>query len=190
MYRKGFSNTISIVVAVILLGAFGYFAFVKNSEPIAQQPTPTPAQTQKPVSPTPTLTPNPTANLKTYTNSQYGFEFQYPASWKRVADANTSDGAITVIYPVSYPAQDYSARIAVYQSNLTTTQKDNPLFQNKSFSTVTVNNISWTKIQMTGNTGIPLDSFQYLTEKNGKTYDVGGSADLTNQILSAFKFTN
>lgn len=140
---------------------------------------------------TPTPTPNPTANWKTYTSSQYGFEFQYPVSWKRVADANSSDGTtVTVIYPVSYPAQDFSARVAVYQTNLATTQKDNPLFQNKSFSTVTVNNISWVKTQMTGYTGILLDSFEYLTEKNGKTYDVGGSADLTNQILTAFKFTN
>lgn len=172
--QKGFANIALITVVVAIVAVGGYFVFVKKLEPIAQQPT-----------------PNQTADLKTYTNTQYGFEFQYPASWKRVADANSSDGTtVTVIYPVSYPAQDFSARVAVYQSNLATTQKDNPLFQNKSFSTVTVNNISWTKIQMTGNTGIPLDSFQYLTEKNGKTYDVGGSADLTNQILSAFKFTN
>ncbi len=50
MNQKGFANIILIVVIVILVGAAGYFAFVKKSEPVAQQPTPTPAQTKTPVS--------------------------------------------------------------------------------------------------------------------------------------------
>jgi len=55
--QKGFANIILILsIIVILVGAVGYFSFVKKSEPIAQQsPTPTPTQTQKPVSSTPTL---------------------------------------------------------------------------------------------------------------------------------------
>ena len=131
-----------------------------------------------------------TKDWKIYIDIWNRFEFKYPASWKRVADANSSDGiTITVIYPISYPAQDFSARIAVYQASLATTKQDNPLFQNKSSSTVVVNNISWTKIQMTYSSGRPRDSFEYLTERNGKTYDVGGSSELTNSILSAFKFT-
>ena len=75
MNQKGFANIILIVVIVILLGAVGYFAFVKKSEPVAQQPTPTPTQTNIP---TPTPAPNKTANWKTYNNTQYGFQFKYP----------------------------------------------------------------------------------------------------------------
>ena len=77
MNQKGFANIILVIVILALLGAVGYFVFVKKSEPITQQPTPTPTQTKTPVSPTPA----PTANWKTYTNSQYGFEFKYPATF-------------------------------------------------------------------------------------------------------------
>lgn len=77
MNRKGFSNIILVVIAGILVGAVGYFAFIKKSEPIAQQsPKPTPTQTQKPASPTPT--PDKTTNWKTYTDSNLNYSFQYP----------------------------------------------------------------------------------------------------------------
>ncbi len=49
MNQKEFANIILIVVVVIILGAVGYFAFVKKSEPIDQQPTPTPTQTNNPI---------------------------------------------------------------------------------------------------------------------------------------------
>ena len=81
MNQKGFANIILVVVIVILVGAVGYFALVKKSEPIAQQPTPTSTQTitptKPPVSPTPT-TPSETANWKTYTNTKYGISIKYP----------------------------------------------------------------------------------------------------------------
>ena len=58
MNQKGFANIILVVVIVILVGVVGYFVFVKKSEPIAQQLTPTPTKittpTKTPVSPTPT----------------------------------------------------------------------------------------------------------------------------------------
>jgi hypothetical protein len=41
MNRKGFANIVLIVVIIILVCMVGYFAFVKKSEPVAQQPTPT-----------------------------------------------------------------------------------------------------------------------------------------------------
>ncbi len=75
MNQKGFANIILVIVIVILVGTVGYLGFVKKSEPIAGRLTPTPIQTQKSAS------PNQTANWKTYTNSQYGFEFKYPANY-------------------------------------------------------------------------------------------------------------
>ncbi len=51
--QKGFANIILVVViVVILVGAVGYFAFIKKSKSIAQQSTST--QTNTPVFPTPT----------------------------------------------------------------------------------------------------------------------------------------
>ncbi|MDO8569355.1 MAG: hypothetical protein Q7R89_01035 [bacterium] len=56
--QKGFANIVLIVVIVmVVVGAVGYFAFVKKSEPIVQQPTPTQTNT-----PAPTPTPTPTAS--------------------------------------------------------------------------------------------------------------------------------
>ena len=94
MNQKGFANIILVVVIVMLVGAVGYFAFVKKSEPVAQQPTPTPTQvTNTPKSsPTPTTTPaDPTANWKTYTNTQHGIEFKYPNNWE-IDAADTNKG--------------------------------------------------------------------------------------------------
>jgi|GEM_PF-4360122 len=68
MNQKRFAKIVVVVVVVAIVAAAGYFAFVKKSEPIAQQPTPTPT--------------NENANLKTYTNTQYGFSFQYPGVYK------------------------------------------------------------------------------------------------------------
>ena len=47
MNQKGFANIILVVVVVVILvGTVGYFAFVKKSEPIVDQPTPTPVAIQ------------------------------------------------------------------------------------------------------------------------------------------------
>ena len=40
MNQKGLANIVLVVIIIVLLGAVGYFAFVKKSEPITQQPTP------------------------------------------------------------------------------------------------------------------------------------------------------
>ena len=45
MNQKGFANIILVVVVVMLVGIVGYFVFVKKSEPIAQQLTPSQTDT-------------------------------------------------------------------------------------------------------------------------------------------------
>ena len=61
--QKGFANIVLIAVIVILVGAVGYFAFVKKSEPIVQQPIPTsPIITDTPSPAPPTkIQPQPSA---------------------------------------------------------------------------------------------------------------------------------
>ena len=64
MNQKGFANIILIVVIVVLVGAVGYFAFVKKMEPVVQQPTPSPTQNTQPTTPPPvTNTPPPTSEV-------------------------------------------------------------------------------------------------------------------------------
>ena len=45
MSQKGFSKITLVIIIIILAGIAGYFMLIKKSEPIAQQPTPTPALT-------------------------------------------------------------------------------------------------------------------------------------------------
>lgn len=71
MNQKGFANIILVVVVVILVGAVGYFAFVKKSEPIAQQPTSTPTPTSA----------DSIANWKAYSNTRYAYTIKYPTNW-------------------------------------------------------------------------------------------------------------
>jgi hypothetical protein len=89
--QKGFVNIVLMVVIVVLVGVVGYFAFVKKLEPVAKQPTPAPTQattpTKTPVSPTQTAK-DETAGWKTFTDTQYGFKFEYPATWKATANDN------------------------------------------------------------------------------------------------------
>lgn len=86
--QKGFANIILIVIIVAIVAVGGYFVFSKKLEPIAQQPTPTPTKT--PVSPTPTAK-DETAGWNTFTDTQYGFEFKYPDTWK--ATVNDNEGS-------------------------------------------------------------------------------------------------
>ncbi|OGI60500.1 hypothetical protein A2641_03125 [Candidatus Nomurabacteria bacterium RIFCSPHIGHO2_01_FULL_37_25] len=88
MNQKGFVNIVLIVVIVTVTAIGGYFAFVKKLRPIAQQPTQTPIQTPT-VSPTSpqtkpvtTTVQNPVVNKwKTFQNSRFAFQFEYPTEW-------------------------------------------------------------------------------------------------------------
>jgi len=65
------------VLAVLLL-TLGSGYYVLQSQ--TQKPTPSPTLVST-VSPSPAPTTDPTANWKTYKNSKYGFEVQYPTDW-------------------------------------------------------------------------------------------------------------
>ncbi len=97
MNQKGFANIILVIVIVVLIGAVGYFAFVKKSEPVAQQSTPTPTQMNTPVSPTPTPK-DETANWKIYNNTRYSYTVKYPSNW--YVDTTYSENDFTQRGPV------------------------------------------------------------------------------------------
>jgi hypothetical protein len=68
MNQNGFANIILVIVVVMLLGAVGYFAFVKKSPEVAQQTnTPTPTQT-KTLASTPTSTASETSTQEVFKN--------------------------------------------------------------------------------------------------------------------------
>ncbi|MEO8065326.1 MAG: hypothetical protein ABI643_00530 [Candidatus Doudnabacteria bacterium] len=139
-------------------------------------------------------TPSSTADTstwKTYTNSQYGFEFQYPQTWVKVVDSQASSTdylpvsrMFAAIYRTSYPAQDFSGRVDIYSVTLATVLKDDPFLKNeKKLGNATVAGISWQHFSTPNGS-------DYYVEKNGKVYEVSGTEEITNQILSTFKFTS
>lgn len=75
--QKGLAPIIIILIVVAIL-AGGILAWQCGW--ISKTPTPTPTSTPTPT-PTPTSTPDETADWKTYTNEEYGFEVKYPDSW-------------------------------------------------------------------------------------------------------------
>src|SRR3989344_6848742 len=97
--QKGFTNIILVIVVIVLIGIAGYFIFVKKSEPIAQQPTPI----------------DETASWKTYTNSEQGFEFKYPAICK--TSSNDMVGGVQLSVDIN-SANDNCNFSVVYYDNL------------------------------------------------------------------------
>ena len=145
---------------------------------------------------TPTL-PTETVSVKTYANSEYGYEFTYPISWRMVEERQAWSGdylpdsrTFVAIWPTTYPAQDFSARVDVYEEKLFVVMNESPFLQGHPFTLTNVNGIPWIVVQGLDYEGKPTDNFSYLTEGNNGTYEVGGSAELTRQILSQFKIFN
>lgn len=97
--QKGFAEIFLIGLVVVIIAVAGYFAFIKKSEPVAEQLTPAPVVTQ-----TNTMTStstDETANWKTYINTKYGYEFKYP---ENVGIVNEEDS--TYAGPPSNPEED------------------------------------------------------------------------------------
>lgn len=187
MNQKGFANIILVIVIVILVGAVGYFAFVKKSEPIAQQSTPTPVATQ-----TKTSVPTPkdeTVNWKTYSNQTLGFSIKYPQGW-RMAQCGTNcvglgpqnkpeDIAISINI-LQYPMSEAKAYLPVLSIN-------NGITEEKS---VTIGDVQWNRVTVQQNES-GTKFYEYLKEKSGKTIDISGDGSaIFNQILSTFKSNN
>ena len=99
MNQKGFANIVLVVVIVLIVGAVGYFAFVKKSARLAEQ-TQTTTQTNNSVSPIPTQK-DETANWKTYSNSKYNFSLKYPNGWtiEEPTNADTTGRVISLRSP-------------------------------------------------------------------------------------------
>ena len=106
MNQKGFANIILVVVIVILVGAVGYFVFVKKSEPIAQQPTSITTQRPATQSPTPTQQGN-TVNQKIY--SVPGMRFEYPDTWQ--VKTGTSGVRTTATFVVPENPDDFYGEV-------------------------------------------------------------------------------
>jgi hypothetical protein len=87
--QKGFAPII-ILLVIVALGLFGYFAFAKGYLSV-NLPKPLASVIPSAI-PSPSITPDPTANWKTYNNSSLGFEVKYPADFTTKVDSIPNNG--------------------------------------------------------------------------------------------------
>ena len=82
------------VIIFVLLLVFIIPALILNLLVLKNQATPTPSansESDQVSPPTPVLTSDSTANWKTYSNEEFGFEFKYPSRWVLTENKNIND---------------------------------------------------------------------------------------------------
>lgn len=89
---KILSIGLGVIGIGIIIGIGGYLLGTKKSQLPVQK-----AVSQ--VSPSPI--PDPTANWKTYTNTEFGYQIRYPADWTLKQNTDSASP-----YPALYPAED------------------------------------------------------------------------------------
>jgi hypothetical protein len=123
---------------------------------------------------------NETANWKTYTNDQYGFEFKYPESWTIV---NNLENGANIVDPkdINY------RRISVYVDQSDPEGSIRDVNQITSESSVKIQGLD--AKQYNGESGVTGRSAVFLVIKSNNYYYVLiAPTDLYSQILSTFNF--
>ncbi|HCH59374.1 MAG TPA: hypothetical protein DEV73_02020 [Candidatus Zambryskibacteria bacterium] len=210
--KKGF--IVPVLLAVIAVLAIGGGVYIYNKEK-AEAPATVDTSTQQTNTETPSVnTQADTSNWKTYTNTQYGFEFKYPANGYKFGAVNSND---TFAFGLSEfqagVSQDVSTDDPEYLphfrflvltptqtiSNLTTYIRS--LMNNShgspdeyvSSQYIDINGAQWLKVRSSNDfMGSSPGDYNYFIYSNNKLYWMGlwgaSSVDLA-KILSTFKFT-
>lgn len=171
--------TIVAIVVVAVAGA-GWWYWNKN---YAIGPTPTP-----------TAIPDETANWKTYTNTQYGFEFKYPNDWilKDGKELGISPMFNYIQITKNLDDNDYE------RIEFTSSQQDLQTGSNTAGPQIDLGGMKWSSGNF--NNGVPgqnapHDSLALFTKSGSTFYEITlypndtaiVSSDFS-QILSTFKF--
>lgn len=138
---------------------------------------------------------NSIANWKTYTNKEYGFEIKYPSNWtideQSYKDNNLGtivSGSIDFIDENSIKnanimiisEQDINKLIPIWFSGVEIVKQEDKK----------INDINYRKVYFEKKAE---ERTEFLTEKNGKIYEIKNilteTENIFNQILSTFKFT-
>ena len=217
--RKNSEGFIQIIVVILLLVvvAGGAYYFGKNQNKLSVNLIPTPQSTNQPVNqltPVPTVSTRPSASpfvkttdpalsWKTYTNTKYGFSFQYPTNTKVMGDINgltytMIDNGKAVTVMIGNNSQKNS--IQDYFLNQIQPQEPQSISKYVSFKDLKngTSNLVWAaqdpnffKLQTTGlNNYLIATPTNYIVNFNVQdSASLEPSSSLINQILSTFKFT-
>jgi hypothetical protein len=184
---------------------------ITNRHLINEQPTIPPIQaiTTPTALPTiPSSTANPTTNWKTYLNTKYWYQLQYPTNW--LVQAMNGGEQLALTQAANFrmtsdktPAESgFSLSVFSNPNNLSLTDwiNKNPdngtllLGANKiNSSIISINGLKWEKIDNDSIGYIPTGYVKYGVAYNGYLYYVviySADTKALEQILSTFKFTN
>lgn len=106
--KSKFKLILLIIILLILVGGVAYYFGTKQNALLSQNqqkvitPTPSPAEASAKVS-------DPTANWKTYTSNNYGFEIKYPSDW------NHESGVMSEVFVKSFVknSDDFSCSLDI-----------------------------------------------------------------------------
>jgi hypothetical protein len=103
--KKGFIVPLVIVIIVVLAIGGGYYAYNNSHKSASTSETAVKTDVNTTVTATSSVSGNQqiasqTSNLKTYTNTQYGFQIQYPQEFKEetVVNGNNPHNLLTISY--------------------------------------------------------------------------------------------
>lgn len=196
--NKGSTPTIILLVILVIIAVAGAFYFGKKSGNVTYSPTPNPVSYSP--SPIPSPTPDQTANWKIY-NEQY-FSLKLPIGWNQSTNKNPIQFLNYVPSTTNGGDFDYirdkgKLKIEIYQTNYGNSVREYLDLQKQEFlpstwneTNIIVNGLPAIKVK-TNNPG-----FVIYTESRGEVIsisfllDFDNYQDLSNQILSTFKFTN
>lgn len=147
-----------------------------------------------------------TANWKTYTNTQYGFEFQYPSDMIITADAPSGRFGTGVNYSVSQPDSKWSYGVDVKANTSNQTLKQvfdenyntwksiitsGSDFQLKDFYTLDIKVVGIDAKELYIDHFSDIGSTMVSVIYKGYTYMIAGGVNKgdLDQFLSTFKFT-
>lgn len=177
-----------LIVGVILLfvvgGVLGYFVGKGDSDPVVGQTATPSASTSASIDPMPGWT--------TYSNVQYGFEFQYPMGESLSTQDRKQDPNIPFEYLVRIETGGHSfftVRIGGHDDDVC---RETP----RSTGKITINGIQMIKITCPEINGFVTEVYNPEGRNNFRislSYrDDGnvGAQEMVEQILSTFRFTN
>jgi len=208
-----------IVLSSVLLVAGGLFAYQRNLK-INSELTPLPVPAYLNQASTDDSSPeasakDETANWKTYTNTEFGYEIKYPVKWfiqgpyggQAGYDCTLVTSGVATIIELSRTELNDCGFVA---EQLPPSEAEITILANKvpyediynilgPSERVTINQIPFAKYKFTESSELPnVQATRLYTNKNGMGYlifikqsdKLGSYEPLYDQILSTFKFTN
>ena len=208
--HKHFLNKKFAITFVVLLllggGAYAGISYWQNQQVVNEV---VPTFSSRPLA---TADPNTTADWKTYTNTQYGFEFKYPADWDLFTNIHGSSADLLISLdphslfgkhddtdlPYSFEIQIYKSISQLDWKKLGVSDFNDFLDKYSKGADPYLVNIKLVKIGDKNGFGASAGpnvfggGIYYYLENRANIYEINFFENglLIDQILSTFKFTN